>query len=105
MRVIATLVVVALVAFAANGVDAGSGLANSTHRGAQYDQWLAGVAAQQPLPESEPAATVQTRYTIDEGARDLPFLGYGVNPSAGTYRLLHDYPEAQRAEILVSTCM
>ena len=26
--------------------------------------------------------------------------GYGVNPSAGTYRLLHDYPEPQRAEIL-----
>ena len=25
---------------------------------------------------------------------------YGVNPSAGTYRLLHDYPEPQRTEIL-----
>jgi hypothetical protein len=29
-----------------------------------------------------------------------PSAGYGVNPSAGTYRLLHDYPEPQRTEIL-----
>jgi galactosylceramidase len=27
-------------------------------------------------------------------------ISYGVNPSAGTYRLLHDYPEPQRTEIL-----
>jgi len=38
--------------------------------------------------------------TIDESQRDREFLGYGVNPSAGTYRLLHDYPEPQRSEIL-----
>ena len=43
------------------------------------------------------AATV---YTIDLSARGLEFLGYGVNPSAGTYRLLHDYPEPQRTHIL-----
>jgi len=27
-------------------------------------------------------------------------ISYGVNPSAGTYRLLHDYPEPQRTEVL-----
>ena len=39
-------------------------------------------------------------YIIDASAPGLEFLGYGVNPSAGTYRLLHDYPEPQRTEIL-----
>jgi hypothetical protein len=44
-------------------------------------------------------AAVRTNYTV-VGARGRAFLGYGVNPSAGTYRLLHDYPEPQRSEIL-----
>jgi hypothetical protein len=44
-------------------------------------------------------AAVRTNYTVG-GARGRAFLGYGVNPSAGTYRLLHDYPEPQRSEIL-----
>jgi hypothetical protein len=44
-------------------------------------------------------AAVQTNYTVG-GARGRAFLGYGVNPSAGTYRLLHDYPAPQRSEIL-----
>ena len=39
-------------------------------------------------------------YSIDESQRGREFLGYGVNPSAGTYRLLHDYPEPQRSELL-----
>ena len=39
-------------------------------------------------------------YTIDASAPGIEFLGYGVNPSAGTYRLLHDYPEPQRTEVL-----
>ena len=43
---------------------------------------------------------LSSTYTIDEAARGREFLGYGVNPSAGTYRLLHDYPEPQRSELL-----
>eukprot|EP01051_Picozoa_sp_SAG22_P015810 SAG22_NODE_2126_length_2972_cov_2.751479_2_plen_163_part_01 len=43
---------------------------------------------------------LSSTYTIAEEARGREFLGYGVNPSAGTYRLLHDYPEPQRSEIL-----
>ena len=41
-----------------------------------------------------------TEYIVDETKRGREFLGYGVNPSAGTYRLLHDYPEPQRSELL-----
>ncbi len=43
---------------------------------------------------------LSSTYTIDEAVRGREFLGYGVNPSAGTYRLLHDYPEPQRSELL-----
>ena len=46
------------------------------------------------------AVAPQTSYTVDETHRGPVFMGYGVNPSAGTYRLLHDYPEPQRSEIL-----
>ena len=46
------------------------------------------------------AGTVPTSYTLDEGQRGRHFLGYGVNPSAGTYRLLHDYAEPMRSQIL-----
>ena len=41
-----------------------------------------------------------TNYVVDVRATAREFLGYGVNPSAGTYRLLHDYPEPQRSELL-----
>ena len=56
---------------------------------------VASVAAAPPPPP-----TAQPAYRVDERQRGREFLGYGVNPSAGTYRLLHDYPEPQRAEIL-----
>ena len=42
-------------------------------------------------------SSLSTNYTIDEARRGRQFLGYGVNPSAGTYMLLHDYPEPQRS--------
>ena len=47
-----------------------------------------------------PDQPLSTHYLLNETARGREFLGYGVNPSAGTYRLLHDYPEPQRSEIL-----
>ena len=55
-----------------------------------------GVVSTAPPPPPQNSYS----YLVNGSARGLEFLGYGVNPSAGTYRLLHDYPEPQRSEIL-----
>ena len=36
-------------------------------------------------------------YGIDGDRPGKRFMGYGVNPSAGTFRLLRDYPEPHRS--------
>jgi galactosylceramidase len=67
------------------------------------DSWLGPAAGRRaPLGHDAAAAagTFAAAYSIDESRRGREFLGYGVNPSAGTYRLLHDYPEPQRSEVL-----
>ena len=46
------------------------------------------------------AADAPPTYTVDGGRLGLPLNSIGAQSTAGTARLLIDYPEAQRAEIL-----